>query len=139
LGVVTWLHLIQIQQKIGQRAARHLEQYDLTPAQFDVVAQLSVAPGISQQMLADRLRVTKGNVCGLLDRMTARNLVERRPHPEDGRSHLVYLTYQGATLAAKVVPEHEALIAEQMAALSSDDRRMLHQLLRRLDRALTVC
>ncbi len=69
---------------------------------------------ISQQMLADWLFVTKGNVVGLLNRLEGRGLVERRPDPEDGRTHVVSLTKQGAALAARVVPEHEELVAECM-------------------------
>lgn len=134
--VRTWLYLARVQHKIGQRLTAHLDQYDLTPAQFDVLAQLQRAPNIVQQQLADRLLVTKGNVVGLLNRMERAGLVTRLAHPEDGRAHLVALTERGATLAARVVPEHEALIAECLAVLAPADRHSLHDLLRRLNRAL---
>lgn len=111
-------------------------EYDLTPAQFDVLAQLRTAPGITQQMLADRLLVTKGNVCGLIDRLVARGLVERGPDPEDRRANLLILTPNGTTLADEVIPAHETLIAEQMERLGADERRVLGRLLRELDHAL---
>jgi DNA-binding MarR family transcriptional regulator len=87
-------------------------------------------------MLADWLFVTKGNIVGLLNRLEGRGLVERRPDPEDGRTHVVSLTKQGAALAARVVPEHEELVAECMELIAPEDQRTLHQLLRTLDRAL---
>jgi DNA-binding MarR family transcriptional regulator len=121
---------------IGRRLSGYLEHYDLTLAQFGVLAQLQAAPHISQQMLADRRFVTKGNMVGLLNRLECRKLVERRPDPQDGRTHVVSLTEQGAALAARVVPEHEALVAECMALIAPEDQRTLHQLLRTLDRAL---
>jgi DNA-binding MarR family transcriptional regulator len=136
LGVRTWLHLNHIQYKVGRRLSGHLERYDLTPAQFGVLAQLQAVPDISQQMLADWLFVTKGNIVGLLNRLEDRGLVERRPDPEDGRTHVISLTKQGAALAARVVPEHEELVAECLGVISPEDQRTLHQLLRTLDRAL---
>ncbi len=136
LGVRTWLHLNRIMHTVGRRLSGHLQDYDLTLAQFGVLAQLQAVPDISQQMLADWLFVSKGNVVGLLNRLEGRGLVERRPDPEDGRTHVVSLTKQGAALAARVVPEHEELVAECMALIAPEDQRTLHQLLRTLDRAL---
>jgi DNA-binding MarR family transcriptional regulator len=136
LGVRTWLHMNHVSYKVQRRLLRHLEDYHLTLAQFGVLAQLQAFPDISQQRLADWLFVTKGNVVGLLNRLESRGLVERRPDPEDGRSHVVSLTKQGAALAARVVPEHEELVAECMGLIAPEDQRMLHQLLNRLDRAL---
>jgi DNA-binding MarR family transcriptional regulator len=135
-GVRTWLHLNRITHTVGRRLSRHLEHYDLTLAQFGVLAHLQAAPHISQQMLADRLFVTKGNMVGLLNRLECRKLVERRPDQEDGRTHVVSLTEQGAALAARVVPEHEELVAECMALIAPEDQRTLHQLVHTLDRAL---
>src|SRR3984893_13238653 len=102
LGVRTWLHLNHITRTVQRRLSAHLERYDLTPAQFGVLAHLKAAPHISQQALADWLIVTKRNIVGLLNRLEERKLVERRPGPEDGRTHLVSLTQQGAALAARV-------------------------------------
>ena len=136
LGVRSWLHLNRIMHTVGRRLSGHLQDYDLTLAQFGVLAQLQAVPDISQQMLADWLFVTKGNMVGLLNRLEDRGLVERRSDPEDGRTHVVSLTKQGAALAARVVPEHEELVAEYMGLIAPEDQRTLHQLLRTLDRAL---
>ena len=134
--VATWLRLGRIISKMGPRLAAHLQQSGLTPAQFDILAHLLAAPGILQQELADQQMVTKGNIVGLLDRMEQAGLLERRPHPEDGRAHLVYLTKRGELLASRVIPEHEAHVADCMSVLAPADLRMLHRLLSTLDRAL---
>jgi DNA-binding MarR family transcriptional regulator len=136
LGVRTWLHLNHIMYTIGRRLSGHLQDYDLTLAQFGVLAQLQAASHISQQMLADRLFVTKGNMVGLLNRLECRQLVDRQPDPEDGRTHVVSLTEQGAALAARVVPEHEELVAACLALIAPEEQRTLHRLLHTLDRAL---
>jgi DNA-binding MarR family transcriptional regulator len=136
IGVRSWLYLHRIMGKIQRRLLLHLENYDLTLAQFGVLANLQAAPEISQQALANRLFVTKGNIVGLLNRLECRGLVQRRPDPEDGRTHIVSLTEQGAALAAQVVPAHERLVAEYMGLIPEEDQLVLHNLLRTLNRSL---
>lgn len=136
LGVRTWLHMNHITHTVQRRLSGHLDRYDLTLAQFGVLAHLQAAPHISQQALADWLFVTKGNIVGLLNRLENRGFVERRPDPEDGRTHLVCLTEQGAALAARVVPEHEELVAACMGVITPEEQHILHQLVHTLDRAL---
>lgn len=135
-GVLAWLHLVRTYHKMQRRASDHLGTYNLTLAQFDVLAQLSVNQGISQQALARHLLVTKGDVCGLINRLSERGLVDRREDPQDRRAHKLYLTEAGQNLAVQVVPEHEAFVLEQMGTLNADEQRFLQMLLRRLDRAL---
>lgn len=136
--VRTWLYLIRAATKIERRLAAQLDRYHLTPAQFYVLIQLQRTPDILQQQLADRMLVTKGNVVGLLNRMESAGLVKRQPHPEDGRAYLLCLTERGATLAAQVIPEHEALVAEYLGVLTPEDQSSLHDVLRRLNHALGV-
>src|SRR5689334_16861301 len=118
VGVQSWWSLQRVVHKVGRRLALHLENYELTPAQCGVLTHLQLAPEISQQTLADRLFVTKGNMVGLLDRMERRGLIQRRSDPEDGRSRVVSLTERGEQLAAQVIPEQEALIIANMERVS---------------------
>ncbi len=134
-GVVTWLRLTRTYQKIHQTAAAQVRPFGLTLAQFDVLAHVSAAEGLPQQDLADALLVTKGNVCQLVDRLEQRGLIARR---QDGRVNRLYLTEAGRALVAEVIPAHEAAIAARFEALPPGDQAQLHDLLRRLDRALAA-
>lgn len=132
-AVATWLRLTHVFQKVEHVSVEHLRQWGLSVAQFDVLAQVGAAEGSTQQELADALLVTKGNVCQLLDRMERSELIQRR---QDGRTNRLFLTDAGRRLFAEVVPAHEAMIAEQLAALAPGEQRQLLALLRKLDHAL---
>lgn len=132
-GLSAWLYLIRVHDKIQRHSTTHLECYELTPAQYDVLAQLNDAPGIPQQELAQRLMVTKGNVCGLINRMSAHGLVERRCDPQDRRINLLYLTELGQKVAVEAVPAYGKFIREHLETLSADEQRTLEGLLRKLD------
>ena len=136
-AILAWIHLMRVHDKMNRHLMDHLRHHELTLAQFDVLAQLTAAPGISQQELAERLFVTKGNVCVMLDLLEEkRKLVERRPDPDDRRAHLLFLTDKGQNLINRVLPDHNELVAEHMSALSEDEQHELLTLLRSLDRSL---
>ena len=107
--------------------------HGLTVPQFDVLATLWHGEGITQQELAERLLVTKGNVVGLIDRVGAAGWVERRPDPEDRRVNRLYLTADGKKLLAEAFPCHAALIKKVFGILTDGELRLFHELLERLE------
>jgi DNA-binding MarR family transcriptional regulator len=127
---------MRVFNKVQRREAGHLHHHGLSIAQFDVLVQLSREEGITQQMLAERLMVTKGNVCGLIDRMSESGLVERRADPDDRRANLLHLTAAGRARAEEIVPDHQEFLTHVMSVLPVEDRRTLARLLAQLDRAL---
>lgn len=132
-AVLAWIRLARVFQKMNRAAAPEFAAHGLSAAQFDVIAQLGRNAGISQQELADRLLVTKGNVSQLLGKMEQRGLIARC---HAGRANALSLTTEGERLFVAVIPAHEARVAARFGALGPDERRQLLRLLRALDRSL---
>ena len=132
-GLVAWLRLARVFQKVQRAQTHQLRCWHLSPAQFDVLAHVGASEGLTQQRLADALLVTKGNVCQILDKMERDGLLVRRPA---GRVNHVYLTEAGRRLFDEVVPAHEHFMAEAFGELSEADQRRLLRLLSRLDHQL---
>ncbi len=132
-SVLAWLRLCRVAQKIGRAQSIYLRAWDLNEAQFDVLAQIGASQGITQQQLADKLLVTKGNVSQLLNRMENVGLLRRCPMQ---RNNTLLLTEKGQALHDVVVPAIEELVAQQLSALSEAEVVNLLRLLRKLDRAL---
>jgi len=141
-AVLAWLRLARVFQKIDTRSERffrthelNTEQFELNTAQFDVLAQVGAARGMTQQELADALLVTKGNISQLLSKLEQVGLIARR---QEGRTNCLSLTKQGEALFQLVVPQQEALIADLLAPLSDDEQRELLRLLRKLDHGIVT-
>jgi DNA-binding MarR family transcriptional regulator len=132
-AVVAWLRLLRVHHKISRTLEERCRDYNLSLAQFDVLAHVGALEGMTQQALANRLLVTKGNVCQLLDRMEQARLITRR---QQGRSNCLFLTSKGLEIFADVVPSHEKEISELFEALSFDEQIQLADLLRKLDRSV---
>jgi DNA-binding MarR family transcriptional regulator len=117
---------------VDHSTVERLRPWDLSVAQFDVLAQVGAHDGLTQQQLAAALLVTKGNICQLLDRLERLGLVRRQ---QVGRANRLHLTDAGRALREQVVPAQETLVAERLAALTPDEQRTLLSLLRKLDHA----
>jgi len=89
-------------------------------------------PGISQTALAKAVGVERSTLGEVIEKLEARNLVKRKPAPEDRRSHAVRLSPQGERLldqATPLVRDHEDRIAQN---LSGKERKLLLDLLNRI-------
>ena len=81
---------------------RALKPLGVTRSQWWVLAFLSRRDGMTQTALAVDLDLTKVAVGGLLDRMEAAGLAERRADPNDGRARRVFLTRAGVSLVGSI-------------------------------------
>lgn len=131
-GFAAWIKVGVFYQKSSRYLASLLRPLDLTVAQFDALANLYVGDGITQQELAEHLLVTKGNVTGLINRLSDRGLVERRNHPSDRRANTVFLTSKGRAVAKQALEVQRHVIDDTMGALSQADREQLRGLISRV-------
>ncbi len=132
-GLLAWLRLARVFQKVDRAASESLRCRQLSPAQVDVLAKVGSSEGISQQELANAMLVTKGNVCQLLDKMEGSGLLERRP---DGRVNRLFLTEQGRRVHDEVVPRHDAMLAAYFDSLDGEEQKQLLRILRQVDRGM---
>ncbi len=137
--VDAWVQLVGAYHRVLRRLEQALDPHGLSLAQFEVLAHLHFDGAITQNELAQRLLVTKGNVVGLLDRMGAAGLVERKADPADRRANRLVLTPRGEAVLAEALPPHLALVKEMMGRLTAPELQTLHDLLARLAGPIPEC
>jgi len=105
-------------------------EFDLSPMTLKLLYKLE--PGAEEPMsaLAETLYCDASNVTGIVDRLEARGLIERRDSPRDRRVKLIALTDDGV-LAREQIRQRMHVPPEQIAALSDEDKRDLRDILRR--------
>lgn len=130
-AVALWLRIVRLANTKNTVLGKRLRARKLSPAQFDVIAQIGPSEGLMQRELAGRLLVTEGNVTQLLDKLEKQGLVTRNA---DGRCNRLALTTAGRKIYRDVVPEQNRLIAEQFSVLDDAEQRELRRLLRKLTR-----
>ncbi|MGW6740453.1 MarR family winged helix-turn-helix transcriptional regulator [Streptomyces sp. NPDC055025] len=128
---------LEVVELIGSVVARYYEEYDqaaaehsLTGAQARVLRLLSLEP-MPMRRIARKLKCEPSNVTGIVDRLEARGLVERRPDPADRRVKLAAPTEKGRATAA-LLRNSLDFAREPLAELSVEERGVLRDLLKRM-------
>ncbi|SIT06698.1 transcriptional regulator, MarR family [Roseivivax lentus] len=118
-----WLRLLKTSRRIEAVLRDRLRtEFDTTLPRFDVLAALArFEDGLKMSALSDVLRVSNGNVTGIVDRLVEDGLVTRIRVPGDRRASLVRLTGKGSTEFARQAAAHESWIGEMLGALSPED------------------
>jgi DNA-binding MarR family transcriptional regulator len=124
--------LSQLGHHVADRFADELAPLGLRPAHFGVLTHLRDGNGLSQQQLADLLRVHRNVMVGLVDDLETQGLVRRTPHPEDRRAHAVQLTGKARTLLREAATVADRLEETVLAALDDGERAQLAALLHRV-------
>lgn len=132
LRLRAWLHLLFAVQDIERQLRQKLaDEFDETLARLDVLAALSrVRDGVTMTELSGLLRLTKGNITGLVGRLVRDGLVTRQAR--DGRSVVVDLSPKGRALFARMAAAHEAWLNKLLGSLSPGDLRALVGVLAKL-------
>ncbi len=122
-----WLRLLAAQRVIENEVRERLRvEHDTTLPRFDVMAALYRSEaGLKMSELSGELRVSNGNVTGIVDRLVNDGLIVRSPVPGDRRAMLVRLTQKGRETFAGMAAEHEGWIDELLGAASADEAAML--------------
>lgn len=129
----TWLQMVRVFSVVGRLVSSTLGELGMTLPQFELLATLRFGEGVTQKELAERLLVTKGNVCGLLDRLENLGWVERRTDAKDNRINRLYLTPAGRRKFDHALPQHDQTVLATMSELSDGEVKHLRSSLEKLE------
>jgi DNA-binding MarR family transcriptional regulator len=120
-----WQTVLEMHGEIFNRLNRALgREFGITLAKFDVLAQLHrFRDGMTQGVLSRHLKVTGGNVTGLVRRLAAGGLITREMSATDRRAFIVRLTPQGAAVYSAARDRHDALLREWFSPIAPDEVR----------------
>lgn len=122
--------------RLGEASRRRfhkaLEPEGLHPRHFGVMTMLAAHPGMSQHQLHEKTAIDPSSMVAVIDELEARGLAERRPDPADRRARQVFLTEQGEQTLERIRGLAAGLQREFFGALTAEERKTLHALLRKL-------
>lgn len=130
-----WLKLLKASSTLEDELRRRLRsEFGSTLPRFDVMSALSRSPdGLRMSQISEMLRVSNGNVTGIVDKLSDEGLAQRVAVPGDRRASLVMLTDKGKSAFAEHAASHEAWVDDMLGGLNQDD---IEGMQARLDRLL---
>ena len=119
---------------IISRFIERMAEFDLRPVDFSALSLIGHNPGITSRELCNALNILPPNMVGFLKAFEKRELIDRTPHPTDGRAMGLSLTKKGQQLMQKA--EVAAIQSDSSAAhqLSAAEQKTLMRLLQKIYR-----
>ena len=133
-----WLKLLKASSIIEEDVRRRLRsECNWTLPRFDVMSALSRNPeGLKMSQISELLRVSNGNITGIVDKLTEEGLALRVAVPGDRRASLVRLTPKGLEEFSRQAEAHEDWINNMLGDLDARDIEGMNARLDRLVEAL---
>src|SRR5690625_6783133 len=85
----------------NQLSNEFLKRFDLTVAQFDVLAQIYLYGPLTQSELAEKVVVTQGGISRMLTRLEKEGCIVRK---QDWKTKTISLTKKSEAIMAEAVP-----------------------------------
>jgi DNA-binding MarR family transcriptional regulator len=112
--------------------AERMAPYGLKQIDFSVLSLLAHNPGATSRQLCNTLDILPPNLVSLVATLDSRGLIERRPHPHDGRAVGLHLTEAGEKLIREAEQTVTQLEADASARLTPRERETLIRLLQKI-------
>jgi DNA-binding MarR family transcriptional regulator len=134
-GMAMVTSVMRVQQMLLARMDEVLAPFELTFARYELLMLLSFTRTGSLPLgkIGERLQVHPTSVTSAVGRLEGQGLVERKPHPTDGRATLVEITPSGRNLVEKATREVNEQVFTQLP-LEGGDVEALASLLERYRR-----
>lgn len=126
-----WLRMLKLTRRMEAELRENLrKEFATTLPRFDVMAALHRYPdGLRMSELSGVLRVSNGNVTGIVERLVEEGLVLREQLPGDRRSFRVRLLPKGQAEFTKQAEAHEIWVNDLLDPVPQDRAERLISLL----------
>lgn len=128
-AVEAWGLVWKLMQASKQRMMRLAGELDLAPMQLHALRLLEPGEELPMRALAQSLFCDPSNVTGIVDRLEARGLIERRGAEHDRRLKILTLTPEGRRVRERALRRMQGPPPE-VAALPVETQRALRDALR---------
>lgn len=118
---------------VRRRGRRLLEQYGITPPQFDALLILHGDGELTIGDLSNRLYLAYSTTTDLVDRLETAGFVVRKRSHDDRRVVRVQILESGANMIEKVLDARRAYLNQVLESVSTEDKTDILRVLDLLD------
>lgn len=102
--------LVRATDALHELIKRDVAQYGLNPTEFSVLELLYHRGRQPIQSIGKKVLIASSSITYVVDKLEAKNYVERKACPEDRRVTFAELTTEGQQLMETIFPKHEQAI-----------------------------
>ena len=111
--------------KVNRRLRQTRPLGELTVAQISALISLDTAGALTPRELAEAERVQPPTMTRIVARLEERGLIQRTPHPTDGRQVILAPSPAGREVLVEYQRVRDEWLATRLAGLTSEERKAL--------------
>ncbi|WP_231878425.1 MarR family winged helix-turn-helix transcriptional regulator [Bacillus nakamurai] len=129
-SVLLWHRIVRMYKNNTKETNHLLNKLNLSNAQFDVISRIAESKKLSQQELAEKLLVTKGNITQLLQKLEQMKLIKKE---KVWKTNYISLTDEGKELYDEITPLLRDFQLNYFSKLTQEEKKQLLYLLRKAE------
>ncbi|WP_301107130.1 MarR family winged helix-turn-helix transcriptional regulator [Sporosarcina sp.] len=132
LSLKLFVVLTRALESIKRRAEEDIKKTGLNPTEFAVLELIYNKGDQPIQKIGVKVLIASSSITYVVDKLEKKNLLKRKPCPDDRRVTYVSITEAGTDLMNEVFPKHKQAINEICAGLDSNEKTVMIEQLKKL-------
>lgn len=121
---------------MSQTLAEAQQDLNIAPAQYRILTELWKYGGLTQRDLVARLDIEQSTIGNTLSRMERDGLIQRKPHPTDGRAQIIGLTARARKLKEPAMAIGAKINNVALSGFSAAEKAQFREFMNRIISAL---
>ncbi|PKR86858.1 MarR family winged helix-turn-helix transcriptional regulator [Heyndrickxia camelliae] len=117
---------------LNEYSNQYIQKCGLHPTEFAVLELLYHKGEQPLQQIGEKILLASGSITYVVDKLEKRELLNRVTCPQDRRVTFAHITEKGKELIASIFPEHQKRIQKSMSILSSEEKEIAIELLKKI-------
>jgi len=132
LSLKLFVVLTRTLEAIRRRVVEDIKCLGLNPTEFAVLEFIYSKGDQPIQKIGEKVLIASSSITYVVDKLEKKNLLKRKPCPNDRRITYASITTAGNDLMNEVFPKHKLAIQEICAGLDTNEKKFMIQQLKKL-------
>lgn len=119
-------------REVTDRIKEDISSHGLNPTEFAVLELLYHKGDQPIQHIGKKVLLSSGSITYVVDKLEKKNLLFRKPCPEDRRVTYAIITENGKNLMDEIFPKHHEAIEQIFSSLELEEKQTMVSLLKKL-------
>lgn len=132
LSLKLFVVLTRAIQSVKKKVEEDIKGMGLNPTEFAVLELVYNKGEQPIQKIGEKVLIASSSITYVVDKLEKKELLKRRPSPEDRRSTYAVITEKGKQFMDEVFPKHREAINTICGGLNQDEKQSLIEQLKKL-------